>query len=260
MPEDNNHLVTKHIAVLATNRQLQGQAEVIANQLNLPLIGSEDKTALSAYDFVLLVNPESIALQDNHQQRSNPIYIDFLAGKNAWRQRAGGQELLLKAAGCKGISNPYVIDATAGLGRDAFVLANFGCKVLMIERSPIMAVLLQDGLARLQADSGINNLQLLHSDATRYLADLAEADKPDIVYLDPMYPHRTKSALVKKEMRILRALVGHDEDASSLCQLALKTAKRRVVIKRPRIAETLLDKPDICFKGNNSRFDVYLLR
>lgn len=105
----------------------------------------------------------------------------------------------------------------------------------------------------------MDNLQLIAQDGLNYLEQLSELDKPEVIYLDPMYPHRTKSALVKKEMRILRHLVGNDQDAQMLCQQALQKAKKRVVVKRPRIAEPLLAKPDIVFSGSNSRFDVYLI-
>jgi len=243
------------IGVKADTADHIAQARAIAAQLQLPLI---EESEFKAYDFQLLVQEDYLGLVDNAQPKTKPLLIDFLSAKNLWRQKAGGQELLAKAVGCKGNHKPSIIDTTAGLGRDAFVLANLGCSVLMLERSPIMSFLLQDGLRRLQSVANFVHLRLQQADAQDYLAKLAEADRPEVIYLDPMYPHRSKSALVKKEMRMLRALVGDDQDASSLAELALQKACKRVVIKRPKLAEPLLPKPQIQFSGKTSRFDVYL--
>ena len=98
------------------------------------------------------------------------------------------------------------------------------------------------------------------TDAISYLKKLPNNKKPDVIYLDPMYPTRTKSALGKKELRILRQIVGEDLDAGELLQVALKTARKRVVVKRPRLAPPIPGpEPNLVFKGKTSRFDVYLL-
>ncbi len=104
-----------------------------------------------------------------------------------------------------------MVDATAGLGRDAFVLAALGCQVQMLERNPVVAALLDDGLRRGYLDAEIGpwlreRLTLLH--ASSLTALVAIEPRPEVVYLDPMYPHRQKSALVKKEMRVFQSLVG----------------------------------------------------
>ena len=81
---------------------------------------------------------------------------------------------------------------------------------------------------------------------------------PQVVYLDPMFPHREKSALVKKEMRALRPLVGDDDDASALLDAARRLASHRVVVKRPRHAEALGGvAPAHMLEGASSRFDIY---
>lgn len=92
------------------------------------------------------------------------------------------------------------------------------------------------------------------------LAKIPTARHPAVVYLDPMYPHRSKSALVKKEMRILRILVGDDEDSAKLLTSALQVANKRVVVKRPAYAPPLTGlEPNLVFKTKNNRFDVYLI-
>lgn len=195
------------------------------------------------------------------------MHIDFLHGKVAHRRQFGGGrgQTLPRAIGMKGDATPVVFDATAGLGRDAFLLASLGARVTMIERSPVLAALLEDGLQRLAADPELSHiahahLQLVQANAIDWLQQQAEDEdnRPDVVYLDPMYPHRSKSALVKKEMRALRALVGDDEDAAQLLQAARHCATKRVVVKRPKGAPLLDDsKPSGNVQSKNTRYDIY---
>jgi 16S rRNA (guanine1516-N2)-methyltransferase len=81
---------------------------------------------------------------------------------------------------------------------------------------------------------------------------------PEVVYLDPMFPPKKKSALVKIEMRVLRQLVGDDEDAAVLFESAARVARKRVVVKRMRLAPELVPNPTIVFEGKTTRYDVYL--
>lgn len=146
---------------------------------------------------------------------------------------------MAKAVGIKGDYLPDVVDATAGLGRDAFVLASVGCRVRMLERNPVVAALLDDGLARGYADAEIGGwlqerLQLIHASSLTALSDITP--RPQVVYLDPMFPHKQKSALVKKEMRVFQSLVGPDLDADGLLEPARLLATKRVVVKRPDYA------------------------
>ena len=193
--------------------------------------------------------------------------MDFTEGRAQHRRLYGGgkNQPLAKAVGIKDKLRPSIIDATSGLGRDAFVLASLGCQVILLERSPVFAALLADGLARaelhLETAEIANNMHVIHADAHKYLSGLSSQEKPDTVYLDPMYPHRNKSALVKKEMRIARELVGDDEDASDLLKMALKIANKRTTVKRPSYAEHLGElKPTMAIQGKNTRYDVYITK
>lgn len=195
--------------------------------------------------------------------RFKPVSINFLEGKTHHRRQFGGGrgQLIAKAIGLRKLEKPTVLDLTAGMGQDAFVLACLGCRVTMLERSPTMAALLDDALRRLFLSDQSHDLQfkLMHKDARDYLQQLTSI--PDIIYLDPMYPDSKNSAAPKKEMRVLRALVGDDLDAAQLFELALSKARCRVVIKRPRLGEQLVDRrPDVVFAGKSSRFDVYLTK
>ena len=133
----------------------------------------------------------------------------------------------------------------------------------LIERSPVIASLLRDGLIRAEAIDKLREvterMQLNVGDAVTIMSQLSDKDRPDVIYLDPMYPHRLKSALVKKEMRLLRALVGDDLDAPRLLSAALHTARKRVVVKRPRYAATLPGiEPSHVLFGSTTRYDVYM--
>jgi len=193
------------------------------------------------------------------------VYVDFVGGALGFRSRHGNRnkEPLARAIGLKDRDPPTILDATAGLGRDAFILATLGCRVILVERSPLIAALLRDGLARALADANTRTaaerMQLHGGDAVAVMERCAEHGRPDVIYLDPMYPHRSKSALVKKEMRMVRALVGEDVDAPQLLEAALRIARKRVVVKRPRSAPALPGiAPSHTLLGSTTRFDVYV--
>ncbi|WP_423738307.1 class I SAM-dependent methyltransferase [Caviibacterium pharyngocola] len=204
-----------------------------------------------------------LELRKLDEPKLGAVYVDFVGGAMAHRRKFGGGrgEAVAKAVGIKKDYLPSVIDATAGLGRDAFVLAALGCRVRLIERHPVVRLLLQDGLRRAYADAEIGELmqrtmQLL---PVKQLSDLAPDCVADVVYLDPMYPHKQKSALVKKEMRVFQHLVGADSDADELLAPALRIAQKRVVVKRPDYAEFLAKKaPHFSRETKNHRFDIYL--
>lgn len=187
--------------------------------------------------------------------------IDFLTGPFNYRLRhLQKKELLAKAIGINSSSSFYVIDATAGLGRDGFLLAVLGCRVLMLERSAVLATELKEGLEVALQDPSYQHLQIrvLHTDAKDFLRNLNPIDYPDVIYLDPMFPEKKKTALVKKEMQSLQSIIGQDEDADLLFTIALEKAKKRVVVKRPQHASPLANKkPHHTIVGKKIRFDVY---
>jgi 16S rRNA (guanine1516-N2)-methyltransferase len=187
----------------------------------------------------------------------NPLTIDFLSQKLQYRSHHGALgELLAKACGAK--HQPKLLDLTAGLGRDAFVLASLGCEVLMIERHPIMHALLEDGVKRLKQVLPDFKLDLIHYDSSEYLKTFSGQLDFDVIYIDPMHPERQKSALVKKEMRILRDLVGKDEDKVALINSALSAGVKKIVLKWPLKSESLSDvKPTGVLKGKAVRFEIY---
>ncbi|NYS59934.1 class I SAM-dependent methyltransferase [Vreelandella salicampi] len=210
---------------------------------------------------------EGLVLAADEARYGKPLQVDFVGGKAGHRRRFGGGrgQLVAKACGlAKGVT-PNVVDATAGLGRDAFVLASLGAKVLLIERVAAIAALLEDGLKRASEHDETAEIAarmtLRHGDAAQSLAELVAGAQfaPQVIHLDPMFPHREKSALVKKDMRLFRALAGDDNDAPRLLEAALDVATHRVVVKRPRKAPPIAGPaPQHTLEGKTSRYDVYV--
>ncbi len=226
----------------------------------------------SKSEFALVLTTERLELRKLDEPKLGAIYVDLIGGAVGHRRKFGGGkgQAIAKAAGLNKGVTPTVLDGTAGLGRDAFVLASLGCKVQMVERHPVVAALLDDGLQRAKQDPEIGSwvgerMSLIHASSHAALDDLAQDEsftKPDVVYLDPMYPHpenKKKSALVKKEMRVFQSLVGADLDADNLLQPALALATKRVVVKRPDYANWLAEqKPTMAIETKKNRFDVYV--
>ena len=192
------------------------------------------------------------------------LVCDFTGGAVGHRFRFGGGrgEALPRAVGMKSGNTPMVVDATAGLGRDAFLLASLGAEVTLIERSPEMHRLLAEGMERARKTGGdvagvIRRMTLLHGDAKDLLPGLS----PEVVLVDPMHPARKKSALVKHEMRLIREIVGTDEDSVELMQAALSAARKRVVLQWPLRADPMegIGPASHQIRGKSTRYDVFMV-
>lgn len=248
------------LSLTASEPVLRERASALATRWGLSLAEAGEG------ELQLLLTPERLQLVQVGKGAPGPVYVDFVEGALAHRRRFGGGrgQTIARAVGLKGGANPNVVDATGGLGRDAFVLASLGCRVTLLERSPVVAALLADGLERAERDSEIGSwirqrMQLIHTDAVSWMANLDEADFPEVVYLDPMFPHREKSALVKKEMRLFQQLLGEESDAGILLPAARRVARKRVVVKRPDYAPPLGGTPPtMAIKGKKHRYDVYV--
>lgn len=200
--------------------------------------------------------------------KENPaasLQIDFLQGKLRYRSDRAGlrSELLARAMGVKPKDKAFIVDATAGLGRDSFILASCGFEVTLLERSEVLYQLLNDALLRAKDELPdiIGNMRLIHADSIEWLKNQPIDRQPDVIYLDPMFPERKKSASVKKEMVFMQELLGKgdDQDYLTLLDTALTHAKRRVIVKRPRLAPKIGEKaPNFSLNGKSCRFDVYL--
>ena len=169
------------------------------------------------------------------------------------------QELLVKAARIKGAQTPTAVDCTAGLGEDSLLLAAAGFSVTLFERDETIAALLADALERAAADPAlagiVARMRLVPGDSIAGLAELGFS--PDVVYLDPMFPARTKSAAVKKKFQLLHHLEQPCEEEEALVAAALAAHPRKVVIKRPVKGPQLAGlKPSYSIGGKSVRYDV----
>ena len=192
------------------------------------------------------------------------LRVDFVSGAVAHRLRFGGGrgQALAKAMGLRSGKTPMVVDATAGLGRDSFLLASLGAQVTMIERSEKMHGLLVQGMKRAAQEGSefreiIGRMTLLKGDAK----DLLLGMSAEVILIDPMHPPRTNSALVKRELRQVREIVGTDEDAADLVRVALQNALSRVVLKWPAKADPITGIQPCSHQivGKSTRYDVFML-
>lgn len=251
------------------------QAALWATRLNLPLLPPppfQSQECLDDDRYVstqLQVGSSGLQLRllwaktDASVSAMSVLRVDFVSSAMTHRRYFGGgsSQMIAKAIGIRSGIRPTVLDATAGLGRDAFVLAQLGCSLRLVERHPVVAALLEDGLQRAAEDVEVApivaRMRLSADDAITLMRDWRE-ETPQVIYLDPMFPHRKKSALVKKEMRLLRPLAGDDEDAPALLAAALALASYRVVVKRPRQAPPITGQvPGYALNGQSCRFDIY---
>lgn len=243
------------------------QAEALAESLGLNNLGVVRPRDVGDIPALLFLDEQGLGLQLTGKGAPGPVRSEFVTGKMGYRREHGGGagQLVAKAVGLqKTRATLHVVDATAGLGQDAFVLASLGCRVTLFERNPVIHALLADGLARaaLNVDCAaiVERMRLLEGSSIDWLAQ-ADAEAADIVYLDPMFPHRDKSALVKKEMQVFRTIVGDDEDSGQLLAGALERARYRVVVKRPRKAPAIEGpEPTTRIEGKSSRYDVYSIK
>lgn len=254
------------IAISADRGIPKSLLDKLAKQTSLPLLDPHIQA-----DYLLHITTEFLELRKTNIDQKKPkhesIHVDFVTGKvNHRRLHGGGKgQDIAKAIGLHKIKEPKVLDLTAGMGGDAFVLATLGANITMVERNFVTHALLDDAInrAKLSADEElqaiINRITLKNEDALLTLENL-DSDLPDVIYIDPMFPARSKSAQVKKEMQFFHDIVGTDEDSENLLLKSLNLAKKRIVVKRPRLAEKLTDKIQPAFEisGKSTRYDVYL--
>jgi 16S rRNA (guanine1516-N2)-methyltransferase len=191
------------------------------------------------------------------------LKCSFIEGPILHRLKYGkgrGQNLA-KAVGMKSNKNRTIIDSTAGLGYDAFILASLGANVTLIERSKQIHDLLKAGILEAKFHGGeiskiVDRMNLLYGDSK----DILPSISPEVILIDTMNKDRKKSALVKNNMRLVREIVGSDPDYIDLINVSLNCATRRVVIKQPRYEEPLKEIKACSHQilGKTIRYDVYV--
>lgn len=240
----------------------QGQGDILPFQRLAERLGAPLHQSLNSdnpEEFFLTWRDGCLKLLDRELLKKGGLAVDIEPRSGEQRSWPAPKDGALAQA--LGRKTRTVVDATTGWGQDSLHIFRMGYELLCIERSPIMAELLADGFIRLAQQDWMRNLdlqppRLLTGNAIELLASLEST--PDCVYIDPMFPpKRKKSALAKKSMRVLRDLLGDDEDKEQLFEAALNATGKRVVVKSPDYAEPLGGKADESFQGKLLRFDVY---
>ena len=217
-------------------------------------------------DMALVLDEDGLSLSANGMK----MQPDWCAEIPRLKRASLKSEMIARA--CQLGEKPTLIDATAGLGHDSLLMAHLGANVRLIERHPILFVLLEYAKVQAERDpflqATMQRIQLIHADSNCYLSELAQkGEYLDVVYLDPMFPQRDqnqqaikKQAQVKKQMQLLHMLLPEDGEmdlGDQLLDLAKKIAKR-VIVKRPRHAVYLAEQhPDHQWLGDACRFDAY---
>jgi 16S rRNA (guanine1516-N2)-methyltransferase len=250
------------IGVTTENYALIARAQEIARRFGLVFVSPLECAKIP---WCLHLSAKQLELRAmNRPELATPFRIDFTHGALRFRRVHGGREMLSRALGINKGRRPDVLDATAGLGRDGFLIAAAGCRVTLCERHPAVMALLEDAHVRAlqypETRDIAARMKFQWLDAI-LLFEKKKAAGEDIeaIYLDPMFPIRSKTAKVKKELQLLQFLLGTDNDSTSLFQAALATASQRVVVKRPVNAPPLAGKkPSHSLEGKTTRFDVYM--
>ena len=245
------------LALLADPQCSTKRAHHLAASLGIPLVSEPHGQTL-----LLRLTPEHLELyKPNDPELPGALWVDFARPSARRRHCRPGRELLVQAAKVRHTATPLIVDATAGLGRDGFLLAAAGCRVRMFEYNPIIAALLLDGLERAALSPLTAQIaQRIHLVVGNVLEHLPELDEqPDVIYLDPMFPQRSKSAKVKQDLRLLQLLDDPSDVPERLLRAALAVRPKKVVVKRPLKGPLLLGlPPSYMLKGKAVRFDIYV--
>lgn len=253
--------VWQHVALMQQSDTLSALESRLVNELAISCIPVQELRSCG-FRFVLRYEEQGLTLYNTEPGAPGGLCVDF-AGRDLQRRAEESLKAqnLGKALGLKSLRYPVILDATAGLGTDSFLFGAAACQVVMLERNPIVHALLADALDRAACAS-----EALQATAARmrlrqedFLHAKLESDTFDVVYLDPMFPDKKKSAKSGKGMFLLQQLITDSADERMMLQRAMQLARKRVVVKRARLSPTIGEhKPDISFAGSSNRFDVYL--
>lgn len=260
--ESPNPTTPTLVSIESRNKARQEEAGLISKRLGIPIRGGEE---IEPGEIRLVLLDDRIEIWDSSSRRKGAL-VDF-SGIDV-RTGSGNltrQQPLARAIGGRSDrrlgTSLSIIDATAGFGHDAFMLACMGHHVIAIEREPLVHLLLDDSHTRAVADPELgpalgDRLQVVHGDSTAMLLDM---DPVDVIYLDPMFDLSTRSsALPKKRAQLLRTLVPAASGDTELFRIALLRARNRVVVKRASGDPPLVPTPDLQVPGKIARYDVYL--
>lgn len=247
---------TSSVFIYSFDPGFEQETENLAERLGLSLVIKKPEQGL-----FLTINRQGLGLcLVEERKQTMEIRVDFTSTSWMRRLQKVRKEQLIQAMGRTVPEKTSILDATGGLGRDSFLLAAAGFNIRVFERNRVLAALIADGLRRAERAETIeigNRIHLDCTDACKYLE--THRTSADIIYIDPMFPPKKKSAMVKKELQIIQQIVGIENDYDALFKMALQSAANRVVVKRPGNGPWINSlRPSYSLQGKTIRFDIYL--
>ena len=226
-------------------------AEQLSRQLGVPLADSMGE------ELTLVVDDAGLSLVGYGMRYQG----DFARMLNRVTKGRLYHEMLVKITKTKA-EHPVAFDAAAGMGEDSFLLAAAGYEVYLFERDKVIAALLKDALRRAREDDRlceiVGRMRLIEGNSIEQMPKLDI--KPEIVYLDPMFPPRKKSGLIQKKLQLIQKLEQPCADEQELYDAAVSLHPKKIIIKRPLKGALLADKkPSYTVKGKAIRYDVVVL-
>lgn len=240
--------------ILLTSEEYSDKAKIIADSLNIRYTYNLE----SAEEVYLLLDEEGLSLTDGNLKMRG----DFSDMSNRLKQSNLEKEMIVKAVRIKGADRRIkVVDATAGMGEDSLLLAAAGFNVTLYEYNPVIAALLSDCLDRAMKDPKlseiVSRMKFFRGDSIEALNNMKES--PDVVLLDPMFPERQKSGLIKKKFQLLQRLESPCSEETELFEAAVNARPKKIVVKRPAKGPYLAGvKPSHSFDGKAIRYDCYV--
>lgn len=247
---------SNNIYVYSEHKSFMNDAQNLAKHLNIGVIDNYDEMTTRLKDSLILrFSKEGLSLDSGHLSLRED-YITMLPRVKAdmWKH-----EILAKAAKFKNYDGPLRgIDATAGLGEDALILAAAGFEMTLYEQDPVIAALLKDAIRRGKKHPELKNIvskmKVIEGNSIELMPKLL--DEVELIYLDPMFPERQKSSLIKKKFQVLQKLESPCMEEEELLNSAMKVHTRRIVIKRPAKGPFVANvKPDYSIDGTAIRYD-----
>lgn len=245
------------MVILSENNEYMEKAGVLAKKLGAAIVHSKEE--LSKESLALCFDESGLFLTDG----KNSVRADFSHLITRMKKGVVDTELVVRAARFKkGGNNLTVLDATAGFGEDSALLAAAGFSVTLYEQDAVIAALLEDAIKRAEATKELceiaSRMELICTDSISAMHSIE--NPPDVIYLDPMFPKRKKSALIKKKFQLLQRLETPCENEAELLEAAFDVSPRKIVIKRPAKGAFLADKkPNYSIEGKAVRYDVFVM-
>lgn len=227
-------------------------AQSLANRINVPITEKEGE------HLTIMFDSKGVSLSGYGLCYQG----DF---ENMLRRVSDGRlqhEMLVKAVKSTSDTKLTAIDATAGMGEDAFLIAAYGYDVTLHEQNPVIAVLLKDAIRRAKKHPELkeiaSRMHLVEGDSVELLSK--RVDEVDLIYLDPMFPQRQKTGLINKKLQLIQKLEPPCSTEQDLFMAAEGAHPSKIIVKRPLKSPHLAGKkPNYMLEGKAIRYDCYVL-